>query len=67
MVPRSGLHVSRVLGNEIKDVVCPPFADSISEGDVRLVLIFTPPIFLILSETVKVWFKNLDNFFYNVL
>ncbi|XP_023336382.1 dihydrolipoyllysine-residue succinyltransferase component of 2-oxoglutarate dehydrogenase complex, mitochondrial [Eurytemora carolleeae] len=35
VVPRSGLHVSRVLGNEIKDVVCPPFADSISEGDVR--------------------------------
>ena len=51
MVPRSGLHVSRVLGNEIKDVVCPPFADSISEGDVRLVLIFSSTKFLISSET----------------
>jgi 2-oxoglutarate dehydrogenase E2 component (dihydrolipoamide succinyltransferase) len=35
VVPRSGLHVTRVLGNDIKEIICPPFADSISEGDVR--------------------------------
>merc|ERR1712117_241940 len=30
-----GLRTSNVLCDEIKDVVCPAFADSISEGDVR--------------------------------
>merc|ERR1712168_1425828 len=30
-----GLRTTPALGNEIKEVVCPAFADSISEGDVR--------------------------------
>jgi len=30
-----GLHTTSVRCDEVKDVVCPPFADSISEGDVR--------------------------------
>lgn len=29
------LHISQVLGNEVTIVVCPAFADSISEGDIR--------------------------------
>jgi len=29
------LHTSYVRSDELRDVVCPPFADSISEGDVR--------------------------------
>merc|ERR1719308_188948 len=32
---RDGLHTTRVLGEEVKVIVCPAFADSISEGDVR--------------------------------
>jgi 2-oxoglutarate dehydrogenase E2 component (dihydrolipoamide succinyltransferase) len=32
---RGGLHTSSILRDEIKVVVCPAFADSISEGDVR--------------------------------
>ena len=35
VVPRAGLSTSRVLGDEVKVIVCPAFADSISEGDVR--------------------------------
>jgi len=30
-----GLHTTPLRRDEIKDVLCPPFADSISEGDVR--------------------------------
>merc|ERR1711884_813820 len=30
-----GLHTTSLRCDEVKDVVCPPFADSISEGDVR--------------------------------
>ena len=33
--PARGLHTSYVRCEELRDVVCPPFADSISEGDVR--------------------------------
>jgi len=29
------LHTTRVLGDEVKVIVCPAFADSISEGDIR--------------------------------
>jgi len=29
------LFTSRVLGDEVKVIVCPAFADSISEGDIR--------------------------------
>ena len=35
LVPRSALHTTRTLANEIKIIVCPAFADSISEGDIR--------------------------------
>ncbi len=35
LVPRSGLHTSLSLGNEVRVIVCPGFADSISEGDIR--------------------------------
>jgi 2-oxoglutarate dehydrogenase E2 component (dihydrolipoamide succinyltransferase) len=35
VVPRGSLHTSRVLGDEVKVVECPAFADSISEGDIR--------------------------------
>eukprot|EP00088_Acartia_fossae_P008434 TRINITY_DN14027_c0_g1_i1.p1 TRINITY_DN14027_c0_g1~~TRINITY_DN14027_c0_g1_i1.p1 ORF type:complete len:460 (+),score=136.29 TRINITY_DN14027_c0_g1_i1:28-1407(+) len=35
LVPRNSLHTTRVLGDEVKVLECPPFADSISEGDVR--------------------------------
>jgi len=35
LFPRSGFHTTRVLGEEVKVIVCPAFADSISEGDVR--------------------------------
>jgi hypothetical protein len=36
LVPRSaGLHTSLRLANEVKVIVCPGFADSISEGDIR--------------------------------
>jgi len=34
VVPQSSLHSSRVL-RDTKEIACPPFADSISEGDVR--------------------------------
>ena len=30
------LYTTRVLGDEVKIIVCPAFADSISEGDIRL-------------------------------
>ena len=32
------LYTTRVLGDEVKVIVCPAFADSISEGDIRQVL-----------------------------
>ncbi len=35
LVPRSGLHTSLSLSNEVRVIVCPGFADSISEGDIR--------------------------------
>jgi len=35
LVPSSQLHTTRVLGEEVNVVICPPFADSISEGDIR--------------------------------
>lgn len=35
VVPNNSFHTTRFLGNEIKVLECPPFADSISEGDVR--------------------------------
>jgi len=34
-VVRRSIFTSRVLGDEVQVVVCPPFADSISEGDIR--------------------------------
>ena len=37
LVPSSQLHTTRVLGEEVNVVICPPFADSISEGDIRYV------------------------------
>merc|ERR1712168_1335622 len=35
LVVRRSIFTTRVLGEEVKVVVCPAFADSISEGDVR--------------------------------
>ena len=29
------LYTTRILGDEVKVIVCPAFADSISEGDIR--------------------------------
>lgn len=34
LVPNNSFHTSRILG-DVKEIVCPPFADSISEGDIR--------------------------------
>jgi 2-oxoglutarate dehydrogenase E2 component (dihydrolipoamide succinyltransferase) len=34
LVPNNSFHTTRLL-NESKEIICPPFADSISEGDVR--------------------------------
>ena len=34
-VVRRSIFTTRVLGEEVKVIVCPAFADSISEGDIR--------------------------------
>jgi hypothetical protein len=35
VVPQNGLHTTLALGDEVKVIVCPAFAESISEGDIR--------------------------------
>jgi len=35
LVPNNSFHTTRILGDGVQIIECPPFADSISEGDIR--------------------------------